>query len=312
VVDEPDDKAKPVSMSKAPAGDAGPASAPARPRTVVGVVAAMGASSLAALIASASLFGQRDWLTTQQVKANSTAISKAVSSAVAKASGSPSDVASRASVSASNSATSKYPTTAAGVHHQVSQAQSGALISTVVLVIAMSLLAWTVYRGRHWSRWGVVAFWFLATFTQTVAGLFTLLAVGSSSVPLPFRVPAFFSSLFLIIAVILVNMRPSLAYAAASRPPTHAGAPARRGLFAPRVPPAGGRTAGPARQGEPRRARTALTSNAASRGAAYVEKQRAKKRATSNAESVARGAELARSRAKAASKSRRVENDRRD
>jgi hypothetical protein len=77
-------------------------------------------------------------------------------------------------------------------------------------------------------------------------------------------------------------------------------------LFAPRTPPGGGRTAAGDTGSATAKAKSALTSSAASRGEAYVERQRAKKRATANAESIARGAELARSRAKA-SKSRRIE-----
>jgi hypothetical protein len=50
-----------------------------------------------------------------------------------------------------------------------------------------------------------------------------------------------------------------------------------------------------------------VSSTAADRGEAYLQKQKAKKRAAANAESVARGAELARNRAKA-SKSRRIES----
>jgi hypothetical protein len=71
---------------------------------------------------------------------------------------------------------------------------------------------------------------------------------------------------------------------------------------------AGGGTRRPAKPAETRGAvGKAVTSTAASRGEAYVQKQRAKKRAAANAESIARGAELARTRAKA-SKSRRIES----
>jgi hypothetical protein len=111
---------------------------------------------------------------------------------------------------------------------------------------------------------------------------------------------------------VLVTLRPSLDYFAAHKPVLSPDAPVRRGLFAPRTPPGAAR--GPAADartpvsgtGSTEKAKTALTSSAASRGEAYVDRQRAKKRATANAESIARGAELARSRAKA-SKSRRIE-----
>ncbi|HKC29485.1 MAG TPA: hypothetical protein VKB75_15835, partial [Jatrophihabitans sp.] len=105
-----------------------------------------------------------------------------------------------------------------------------------------------------------------------------------------------------------VNMTPSTQYFALSRPERPAGAPQRRGLFAPR-PPATPRTgsSGARSSAVGSRAKSVLNSSATTRGEAYIQKQRAKKRASANAESVARGAELARNRAKA-SKSRRIES----
>jgi hypothetical protein len=147
----------------------------------------------------------------------------------------------------------------------------------------------------------VVAFWFLASFTGTFAGITYIFAVAGS-MPAAFRIPLFVSATSLLVAVVMVNLRSSTEYFALSRPARAADTPPRRGLFAPRVPPPQSR--------QPAGTRTpvgkALTSNAAERGQSYVQKQRAKKRAAANAESVARGAELARSRAKA-SKSRRIE-----
>jgi hypothetical protein len=268
VTDEPTKAAKPVSMSKAPA-DADPAAA-ARPRTVVAAVAAMGVSGLAAIVAAISLHWQGDWLTSEQQKADVKA--------------------------------HKYHTTS-DMKHLVSQQQSGALIGTIIVAVAISVLAFAVYRGRYWSRWGVIAFWFLASFTGTVAGFTTVLAIGSSA-PAAFKVPAFLSGSLLIVAVVLVNMRTSTEFFALSKPTPVAGAPARRGLFAPRTPVDRSRP-GTAR-GAASPAKAALKSSAATRGEAYVRKQRSKTRATANAESIARGAELARSRAKA-SKSRRID-----
>jgi hypothetical protein len=247
-----------------------PATTP-RPRTVQAAVAAMGASAVAALAAAISLYGQGDWLTREQVKLDDKA--------------------------------NKYHTVAK-MKDLISQQQQGAVISTAILAVALGVLGLAVYRGRHWSRWGVVAFWFLASFTGTFAGLTFALSIGSSA-PAPFKYPAFLSSAFLIVAVVLVNMRPSVEYFAQNKPVRPAGAPARRGLFAPR-PPVDRTRPGAARQSA-QRAKTPLTSNAATRGEAYVQKQRAKKRAAANADSVARGAELARNRAKA-SKSRRIES----
>jgi hypothetical protein len=314
VSDDPDNAAsaakrvsmtKPVKSGRRADSAAAPTVAKAtRPRQVQGAVAALGASALAALIAALSLFGQRDWLTSEQKKANAKTLARAVKDATAKAKDagkSPADIAA-AAAKARVDTQKKFPS----LHHQVSQQQSGALIGTIIVVAAIAILAISVHRGRYWARWGVVAFWLLASFSGTVVGVGTVLSVGSS-VPAAFKVPSFLAGLFLVIAVVLVNFRVSTEYFALTKPDRPAGAPQRRGLFAPRTPPPGGRPGRtPAARGGTAGAKGVLTSSAATRGEAYVERQRAKKRAAANQESVARGAELARSRAKA-SKSRRIE-----
>lgn len=262
-------------MSKAPADKpaATPADTPAdkpvvtsRPPHVVAAVAAMALAAVAALIASIEYAVHRSWLTNEQIKAN---------------------------VKAGKTESTH------DLHNTISQQQRGAIIGTVVVMVAIALIASGAWRGRHWARWGVVAFWFLATYTGTFVG--ALVFALPSSAPIGFRLPVYIAGASMIIAVVLVNFRASTSYFALSKPVGREGAPARRGLFAPRTPPQRGRTAA---QPEPARAKSALTSSAASRGETYVQKSRSKKRATSNAEAVARGAELARSRAKA-SKSRR-------
>ena len=293
---------QPVSMNKGPA-HADDVSAE-RPRTVVAAVVAMGASALFAFGAAIALYGQHDWISSQQIKANSSSVSKAVTSAVASATSHGADP-STASASASASATKNWPLTSEGVHSSVTQQQQAALIGTIVVVAALGVLGVSVYRGRYWGRWGVVAFWFLASFTGTLAGVGSILSIGSSA-PAVFKIPSFLAGLALMTAVVLVNLKPSTAYFALSKPAPRADAPPRRGLFAPRTPPA---QAPPTKQSTTEKAKTALTSTAASRGETFVQKQRAKKRAAANQEAIARGADLARSRAKA-SKSRRIENDR--
>lgn len=276
-----------------------------RPRVVSAAVGAMALAGLSAFVASIVLYGQRGWLTTEQLKANSKAVSRAVTSAVASASSTSADTA-KASASASASATKNWPIVRNGeLHDQVSRQQSGVLISSIIVMLAIGLLGWNVYRGRHWSRWAVVAFWFLATFTGTIVGAVSISSIGSSA-PGAFKVTAFLAGGSLVMAVVLVNLPVSTAWFALSRPHRGPGAPQRRGLFAPRTPPARARGAG----SPTAESKSAIRSNAADRGEAYVEKQRAKKRAAANAEAVAKGAELARNRAKA-SKSRRIEPDRR-
>jgi hypothetical protein len=292
-------------MTKSASGGAGDtAPKAARPRQVQGAVAALGASALAALIAAISLFGQRAWLTSEQKKANHKTLVSAMNDARDKAKHAGKSAADiQAAIDKARLDTNKkFPS----LHHQVSQQQSGALIGTIIVVVAIAVLAFSVYRGRYWSRWGVVAFWLLASFTGTVVGVGTVLSVGSS-VPAAFKVPAFLAGAFLVVAVVLVNFRVSTEYFALTKPVRSTDMPQRRGLFAPRTPPEGGR-AGRAAAAAARTnaAKGVLTSSAASRGEAYVERQRSKKRASANQESIARGADLARSRAKA-SKSRRIE-----
>jgi hypothetical protein len=300
VTDKPE-KAPAVSLSKT-SGDATPTQ---RPRPVLYAVIAMGVSAVASLIASVVLYGQSDWLKHEQAKANSSAIKSAVSSASASAT-SASHSVEPAVASASASATKKYPTTGASLHHQVTQQQSGALIGSIILIAAMTMLAVGVYRGRHWSRWAVVAFWFLASFTGTFAGITYIFAIGGS-LPAAFKTPLFISATSLAVAVILVNLRPSTEYFALSRPVRGPGAPPRRGLFGGPRPAPADRSKSASSGGARAAVGKTLTSNAASRGEAYVQKQRSKNRAAANAESIARGAELARNRAKA-SKSRKLES----
>jgi hypothetical protein len=297
-VSEPKKKALPVSMRKASSDGEAPAT-PSRPRTVVAATIALGVSALAALGAATALYGQTTYLHREQAKANSSAASSASSHAVAAASSSHSDTAS-AAASASSVNQTKYPTAGSKLDDQVSQQQTGGLIMSLVLALATSFIAFGVFRGRHWSRWGVLAFWAIASFTGTFAGFSYLFAIGSS-LPAAFKLTTFLSAAAMIVAVGLCNFGPAPAFFALSKP-THAGPTQRRGLFAPRTrPPEAGRPAAPGRQ----RTKTALTTSAADRGEAYVEKQRSKKRSTANSDAVARGAELARQRAKA-SKSRRT------
>jgi hypothetical protein len=300
VSDSTDKPAARLSLRKsaansAPTGDGPPAS---RPQQVQLAAGALVLSGFAAVVAALTLLGQKDWLTRHQITSNNKEIAKAGKDAVKKATSQ--HLSADQIAAAGAKARAKTTKDLSDVAHQVSQQQRGALISSLLVLLVMGFLAFGVYRGRHWSRWGVSAFWLLASFTGTTVGLFSALSVASD-LPGPYKTVGFVASVLLVVAVVLVNMRVSTQYFALSRPVPPAGAPPRRGLFAPRPPaaPRGGSAPGSGGKG-------VLTSNAASRGEAYVERQRSKKRAAANAESVARGAELARSRAKA-SKSRRVE-----
>src|SRR4051812_34885735 len=293
-----------VPMSKPGAGRPDPAPPATRPRTVAVAIGALGVAALFTVITALGWSSQKTWVAHEVHKANASAVSSAVSSATASAAKKSQDVA-QASASASSSAIKKHPVAPSDVKDQANKQIQGIYISTLFGVLILGFLGYGAYRGRHWTRWGVTGFFVLATFTGIGVGLLTFVgAVAGTGTPAAVRVPTLIASLSMVIAVMLVNFRPSVAYFALSRPVPAPGAPQRRGLFGPR----------PARPGQPQRAATgrADTRPATTRGqdaaanpaAKDPDRQRAKKRAGSD--SVARGAELARSRAKA-SKSRRTE-----
>jgi hypothetical protein len=272
------------------------APATARPREVLYALIALIVSGAFVVVSALAILTQRDWLNREQGKANAKAITSAVSSATASAAKVKHDVPA-AAASASSSAVKKYPTGGSELHDQVTRQLQSAALSTLLIVLVLALLIFGTYRGRHWTRWGVTGFWVLSTITTTSIGLLGVINGLFGTLPVAVRIPTVVAGLALIVAVVLVNLKPSVAFFAQNRPVPPAGAPARRGLFAPRQPVTRGPGAGTGRSSG-----SVLSSTAASRGEKYVERQRSKKRA--NAESAARGAELARSRAKS-SRSRR-------
>jgi len=288
---------KPVSMRKASAESTPPAAPPStRPRTVTAAAIAIAVSGFAAILAALTLLGERDWLTSDAKKANVKSVSSAVSSAVADAThkGQSQEQIKSVSASASASATKTWPINASGLHDHVTRQQTGAITMSVFLCLALAFVGFGVYRGKHWSRWGVVAIWVLASFTGTFAGVTYIVTIGSN-LPAAFKGMAFISALALLIGLFFANRRESTTFFAAHRPVPVDGMPQRRGLFAPRIPPPSHRKPAPA---------AAKPSESEGPAESQAQRQRSKKRA--NAEAVARGAELARNRAKA-SKSRRTD-----
>jgi hypothetical protein len=271
-----DASSEPVSLGKSGAGGSSTPNAPgasngapgspkkpAPPRMVLFAVIALGISGLAAVLSSVALYSQDAWLFRELTKSNAK-LKKSKQLSVSE------------------------------LHDKVGQTQKTALIGALIVVLAVAILGYAVYRGRYWARWGVIGFWVLATFSGTVIGINSILAIAGD-IPGAYKVPSFLAGATFAIAVVLVNLRDSTQYFALSRPVRPAGAPQRRGLFGPRPAPAPRGVPAPA----PARA-------AADRGAA-ADRSRAKKRANVvAAESVAKGADLARTRAKA-SKSRRTE-----
>ena len=247
---------------------------PPPPPKVRYAVLALGVSAVAALVASLSLYGLKGWLLRAAVRSNNDK-----------------KAADRQSMSQ--------------LHHAVDSTLTSSLVSTLVLMLALGIAARGVWRGRYWSRWTVIALWVLATFTGTFASFTYLIGVASDE-PLAFKASSFVSAAALIVAVVFVSLRPTAEYFALTRPPRPDGAaPARRGgLFGARPALPATSDPRPARGHKPTTSgnRTKPATASASATAETLERSRAKQRATT--ESVAKGAELARARAKA-SKSRR-------
>ena len=100
----------------------------------------------------------------------------------------------------------------------------------------------------------------------------------------------------------LVYLRPSVEYFNLTRPVRPEGAPQRRGLFGGARPAAGTRPAG---RGFGAPGRTGTTTAAKAPATVHADPARSRSKQRASADSVAKGAELARARAKA-SKSRRT------
>lgn len=297
-----DEPKKSVSLSKGEDADAAPPSA-APPRTVRYAVAAMAVSGLAALLAAIDVYipSVKDWLRSARHKDICKTLHDTVKDAVCDPS--------TTKVAAPSGATGKSATDALktanddlqSLGHDVTATQKGVLITVIVALVALGFVAFSVYRGRYWGRWGVLGLWFLASFTGTLIGIQSALSIASD-IPAAYKLPAFVSSIALIAAVLLTNLRPSIVYFAANRPVPPAGRARperqRRGLFAPPPPRDTARTSG---------SRGATKKPpAATRPAGNPDRAKSKQRA--NTAAVAKGADAARARAKAAAKSRRTES----
>ena len=278
---------------------------PAKPRTVLYASIALGLTALFSVLTAVGAGAQRHWVTHETVKANSSAVASAISSASKSAVKKSADVSS-AVASASSSAATKYPTAGKKLNDSIDTAIRGAYISSLFTLVILALLAWGVFRGRHWSRWAVTGIYVLSLFTPLGVGPLNLLgAVLGHGEPLAIRGPVLIAGLAMLFAVVLVNLRQSTEFFALTRPAPRAGQPQRRGLFSRPAAPASGnqpqRTAGRVSMSKDVPADKTIDKTT---DRAAAERARTKKR--TNADAVARGAELARTRAKA-SKSRRTE-----
>ena len=199
----------------------------------------------------------------------------------------------------------KKPLTAKQIHDQVHSIPGSQLIASIVVLLAVSLVAWSIWKGRYWARWAVLAIWVLSSFTGTLAGLNSLFAI-TASIPNAFKLAAAASAFFMLVAVVCVMLPSSGKYFALTKPAGRAGAPARRGgLFSQRTAGSTARDQMPPSGARPGSRSSRAAADAAAADAA-LDRSRTKKR--TNAASVAKGADLARTRAKAASKSRRTES----
>ncbi len=268
-----------MSFRKGGSADPADPAAPDRPTPILLAIGALLLSGLCAVIAAASLFKLRGWLdyTLRHPTKKPT-----------------------------------KPLTTKEIHDQVGSIPGSQLVASIVVLLAVSLVAWSIWKGRYWARWAVLAIWVLSSFTGTLAGLNSLFAV-TASIPNAFKLGAAGSAAFMLAAVVLVMLPTSGRYFALGKPASTRGAAPRRGLFAPRAPASSAparATSGRATPGRDRPAgRTPATTRAARAAAdeaAAADRARTKKR--TSAASVAKGADLARTRAKAASKSRRTES----
>lgn len=184
------------------------------------------------------------------------------------------------------------------VAHDLSQLRSGALVQSLVIAAALVILGFSMrrVRGASASRWVLII-----VIVLTSGPLAVMPVDGWPALP---KAAGVLMGAASIAAIVLVLLPPSMRYfrdcRAATRP---AGAPARpglAGLFAPRTPPQrpGGGTA------STETARTGPGPQTAE--AANPARAKAKAKVRVDAEAVAKGAELARVRSRAA-KSRRAE-----
>ena len=194
----------------------------------------------------------------------------------------------------------KNPFDVDGALHTLRQ---GALLNLLIFGVVMLLLVWAMRRPRSASssRWVLLI---VMVFTQLP--LYLVPSAGyPSGLPSIVRVAGLLIGLFSVLAVLLVFVpKPSQDYFRACReavtPPELRGQP-RPGLASLFAPKPRGQAAGGVNQRAAQRPATTRAAEAPARQGA----PKAKAKVRGDAESVARGAELARSRAKA-SKSRRT------
>jgi hypothetical protein len=159
----------------------------------------------------------------------------------------------------------------ANVAHNVSKALPIQLVFGVIGAALLVFLALKVRDGKYWSRWAVIGVWVLVTLTgYSSVGLGGLLVLASSA-PALVKVTSFIGAAAYVVALFAVNLRPSVLYLNASKPPRPDGAPAGGGLgglFRPR----------PMASPPPRSSAKPATTRPASKPAAPTQRTKAKSR----------------------------------
>jgi hypothetical protein len=129
--------------------------------------------------------------------------------------------------------------TDAQIHHTINSSTTPVLIISLVVLGLIGYVAYSLWKGKYWTRWSVIGLFVVLTFfTGSPGGGLNGLLLVTSDAPAALRFTAFISSLAMLIAVVLTNLRPSLAFLALSRPPRKPRAAGGGGLFGPRSPAA--------------------------------------------------------------------------
>jgi hypothetical protein len=123
----------------------------------------------------------------------------------------------------------------AEIHHTVNKAAFPSALVGILVMVILFYVAYSLWKGKYWTRWGVIGAFVLLTFVSQTGGVNGLLLIREDA-PGVFRVSAFLGSLALVGAVLMVNLKANLSFLALTRPerkPRPAGG-GGGGLFGPR------------------------------------------------------------------------------
>jgi hypothetical protein len=127
----------------------------------------------------------------------------------------------------------------AQIHSSVNSAVQTYLLMAVVGGAIVIMLAVATRRGKYWTRWAIIGVWVLSTLVGGAYGLSYLVGIASDA-PAAYKYLSFLSALLTVLAIVLVNLRPSRQYLDLSRPPRPDRGSARPGgfggIFGPRAP----------------------------------------------------------------------------